>query len=479
MPPTVEGNKDTRKLETVRDYEHTDPVYYDVLNRPYVDLRERTVDLDRILTPGRGLRVRQEIPVSASVEVETGWYVDNTGAAVEYAGTVIGPVAAAAAGNRRIDLVWLNLETGAVSAAAGTEVVNTTPWADIFSDPTSLKGNMPANDGGVPLAYLYVDDTIGVTTDFDEGIAVDNPGHIRDARLSAGTRRRIFESQASNFASDVSGGSAGTLGTLARADHRHPLNVNDAASPELVDATATAPSAGTANQYSRSNHVHQINLLPNANVAKDTAGGAAGSFGALVRSDHRHPANVTAAVPSTVSTLLSGSAGASDYYARSDHTHSVSDVRLAAYSYTLTWAASSAAQSTGALGYQPYFALMLFNGYKNFASYAGIAYGFVQWNFGANVEAFGSGISNNAGANFQDWTAVIRQNDPAGTIGTGATGHRPIGAADQSNGLQTDWNVVSGGVPLFVTNFGPAGVQLDPNGQTITGTVDLLVLTLL
>jgi hypothetical protein len=494
MPPVVIGNKDSDRLETVRSYEHSDPLYYDILNRPLVDLRERTNDLDYILTPGRGIRVRNTIAVSTSVEIETGWFISGAGVPTEYAGSTLGPIAGAAAGLRRIDLIYFNPETGAIVHVAGTEVANTNAWATIFADPTPLKGNIPANDGAIPLAYLYVDDS---GHNYDETILIDNPGHIRDARVAPGARRRIFEAQAGIFAVDSLAGAVGTSELEARGDHRHPLNVHDTlGQPVDADSSATSPGPGTSNYYSRSDHRHSPNLLPGANLLKDTNVGAVGSSAALVKADHQHPINVDAALPQTCSPLLgaSQSVGGSDFYSRFDHTHNITDVRLAAGSFTLSWAASIAAQTTGAIGYQPYWALCITANYTGpFPEEGGLAFGFVQWTGGTTVKTAGTGFVENRLGGTVNWSATARQYDPTHVLGTGATGHRPVGhgesavsvAAPYAVGFTDDWRDARGsndGAALYLTKFDSAGITFQPQAGglgTFTGDLFILALTLI
>ena len=198
MPVSPKNIKDTDTLfETVRQYEHSDPLYYDILNRPLEDIGRRTLDVNRIFTPARSLRVRQTQPATTSVQVEVGFtIIEDPAVAGAYqlpstkaAVTVVGPVAAAAGGLRRIDLIYFNLATDAIALVAGAEVAAATPWATVYS---VSKGAIPASDGGnIPLAYLYVDDTGPV---YDETVAIDTAGHIRDARLAPGVSRRVFES---------------------------------------------------------------------------------------------------------------------------------------------------------------------------------------------------------------------------------------------------------------------------------------------
>jgi len=494
MPPAVIGNKDSDRLETVRSYEHSDPLYYEILNRPLVDVRERTNDLAYILNPGRGMRVRNTIAVSTSVEIETGWFINASGVPTEYAGATEGPVPGAGGGLRRIDLIYFNLETGAIARVAGAEVANTNPWATIFSDPLPLKGNIPANDGAIPLAYLYVDDG---GHDYDETFLIDNSGHIRDARVGPGARRRILEAQAGNLVADSLTGAIGTSELEARADHQHPLNVHDTlGQPADADSSAGTPGPGTSNYYSRSDHKHSPNLLPDANLLKDTNVGAVGAAGALVKADHQHPINVDSVIPQTCSTLLgaSQSVGGSDFYSRYDHTHNITDVRLSAGSFTLNWAASIAAKTTGAIGYQPYWALCLTTNYTGaFPEEGGLAFGFVQWTGGATAKTAGTGFVENQLGGTANWSVTASQYNAAHVLGTGANGHRPVGhgesaisvAAPFNFGFTDTWRDARGsndGAALYLTKFDSAGITFQPQAGglgSFTGDLFILALTLI
>lgn len=308
---TVLHDKDSQRLENVRHLAASDPVFWAMAKRPAEDLEQRTKDLDQIFTPARGFRVRAEDPVSTQVEVEAGVWVSGGTSVNLYAGTSVA-VPAAAAGNIRIDLLWFNLDSGAVVRTAGTEQVAATTF------PGLTKPDMPSNEGGVPLAYVYVDD---VPADFDDQIAINTAGHIQDVRPAPGFHPFVFEDTVGNLNADTSGGAVGTSAQIARADHQHPLNV-DANNPETLSFSSVA-APGSAGVYAQRDHVHALQVeTVSGNLRTDIAGGAVGGSTNLVRADHRHPLNINDGTsPTTVVTSGGASPGVDNFYARRDHVH--------------------------------------------------------------------------------------------------------------------------------------------------------------
>lgn len=306
---TILNDKDALRLETIRFFTENDPYFWSIDNRPLQDLEERTIDLDAIHKPSREFRVRQEIPASADVEIESGNYVSGGTTIVQYAGTTI-TIPAATAGQIRIDLIWFNLRTGAAVRTAGAEVAAAVTFVG------ATRPTIPANDGAVPLAYIYVND---VPTPFDETIAINNAGHIQDVRPGPGFNPGyLFENSAATFLSDVTGGSVGTASTIARANHRHPLNATVDPPSSLNPAKAAA--AGTAGTYALLDHIHLLDMETNpANLLADGVA-AVGASNRLVGAAHKHPSNVGSTVPALVA-AATGVAGTSLIYAREDHTH--------------------------------------------------------------------------------------------------------------------------------------------------------------
>lgn len=376
MPVQPKGLKDTDTLlETVRSFGPGEPMYYELLNTPMVDLGQRCIDLDTHLLPARGLRVRQVLTATTSVEVEIGYTIIEDPSISEdwtlnSTRTSVSTVAVAAAGGsmRRIDLVYFDLEADAPAKALGTEVADSTPWATVFS---SSRGKLPAHTQGanIPLAYVYVDDG---PTAFDESIEIDNAGHIRDARLGPSARRRRLNDTPGDIATDnaVAGVPTAVVGVsrkAARFDHGHPLNVNDAALPEQVTATATGSSSvGLSNRYSRSDHRHFLRVITDPLYLKsDLASGAVGVHTEFARADHRHRANLTSTLPTnmTADTLPASPWGSSNFYVRPDHAHDIDGASLTAVPFSLFWSGvnvvtdGARARSTGALSSDPIAAL--------------------------------------------------------------------------------------------------------------------------
>lgn len=301
--------KDSDRLEVVRTYVDTDPVFFSIDNRPIEDLNQRDKDLNRIFTPARGFRVRQTSPASTSVEVEAGVYVSADITINQVALSSVA-IPGAGVGNIRIDLIWLNLETGAVVRTAGAEIAAGGGFA------AAVRPSLPANDAAVPLAFVYVNET---PTPFNETIAINTAGHIQDIRPAIGTSRRVFEDTAGNILTDSAGGSVGTSTKVVRADHRHPLNVDGTVPTALGPSVAAA--VGSSNSYSRRDHAHAIATeAVAAAFLTDVSGGSAGSSANFPRADHRHPLNVDGTVPSEAS-FTAASAGSAATYSRADHVH--------------------------------------------------------------------------------------------------------------------------------------------------------------
>jgi hypothetical protein len=81
---SILGHKDADLLELVRAYEETDQGFFSVLYRPLEDLNQRTVDLNTIMYPALGLRVRQEVVASKAVVICGGSLVDDATYPVEF-----------------------------------------------------------------------------------------------------------------------------------------------------------------------------------------------------------------------------------------------------------------------------------------------------------------------------------------------------------------------------------------------------------
>lgn len=327
----VPSAKDSTGLETIRFHTEEQIVFAETDNMPLEDLAQRDADLERIFRPARGLRVEQTGTASDSVVVEPGRYLSGL-TLVAFAGTTVGPITTPSAATIRIDLVWFNLESGAVVVTAGT------PGAIGGGFASLTRPDLPANTGAIPLAFLYVGESGAATIAFSRATALNVAGHIEDVRQAMGlapTANR-WEETVGNLATDVSGGSLGTRPRHARSDHRHPLNV-DATVPTSLTAGATA-AVGTAGTYARRDHAHGVPVATLATVlVADSAGGAVGASGLLVRADHSHPLNLGIGVGQP-STELVGTAGVSDRYARADHVH---QNPFATEFYTVSWGTST------------------------------------------------------------------------------------------------------------------------------------------
>jgi hypothetical protein len=314
---TILNDKDaTTRLENTRPYEDSDPVYWSVLNRPLEDLEQRDADLNHILLPARGLRVRQELPASTDVQVEAASIVQN-GLYVKYVGATQN-IPLAGVGMIRIDFIWYNLVTNAIAVRTGTEEPVATGFAALRADGTKTFNLPVGTDAGIPLAYVYTDDT--PATVYDETIAVNTAGHIEDVRPAPGANQRVFESVAGNFLSDVSGASVGTSEKIPRANHRHPLNVDAVVPATLAPDTVAATGAASA-VYAYRAHAHAVTMETDPAGILTDAGASVGTANKLVRSDHRHPLNVNDGVIPEPVNLAAGAAGTDPYYARRDHEH--------------------------------------------------------------------------------------------------------------------------------------------------------------
>jgi hypothetical protein len=170
------------RLETIRYYTASDPVFYTVDNRPLTDLFTRTTDLNSYLAPARGLRARQTTTPSTSIEIEESIWTRGTTIG-EFPLTTITPTPAAA-GKIRINLLSLSLLTGTVTETVGTEGLIAAGWAAL------VRPSLPY-DYHIPIAYVYVDE---VPTSFSDTIAINNAGHIQDIRVGTGATLSSLDS---------------------------------------------------------------------------------------------------------------------------------------------------------------------------------------------------------------------------------------------------------------------------------------------
>lgn len=326
---TILNDKDaTTRLENTREFRESDPVFFSVLNRPVEDLEQRSLDLNHILDPARGMRVRQEIPASTDIEVEAGRVVRN-GLLESYAGATIN-VPLAGAGKIRIDLIWFNLNTLTAARVAGTEVNIAVTYAVLRLSASCP--NLPVGtDSGIPLAYVYTDET--VTTVYDETTAINTAGHIEDVRPGIGMNQRVFESVAANLLPDTPGGNVGVSEKVVRANHRHPHNTDANVPVDIAPNNVALTGFASANTYAYRAHTHAVTMETlNAGFLTDLSGGSAGVANKMCRSDHRHENNTDGVDPPDVSRTTAG-AGASTKYSRRDHVHKLPAALLS----TMIW----------------------------------------------------------------------------------------------------------------------------------------------
>lgn len=456
--------KDASRMETQRYLVETDPPFYAVLNRGFEDLDQRTSDLSRIVGAARGFHVHETTPPSLTVEVEDGWYLDDelnpspfpSSGAV--ATTLTVPVATP--GNIRIDLVYFDTESGTIGRAVGTEVLESSGFSNVFEDATPLRGTLPANNGAVPLAYLYVDSDPTLT--FQDTTAVNVAGHIRDARLAPGGGLRVLETAAANLKSDTAGGSAGSSAKVVASDHQHPLN--RAVTVPATPATS-GPSVGTSSYYAMRDHVHALPMETAAsNLKSDAASGSAGSASTkLVRSDHRHPPNVGTSAPGTVQSGVAGAAGSSTVYARQDHVHALTfgaglngktkTLEWAFDFYSLFWNNDNSSKNTGALSRPPVFAIFYF---------AGSIPGIVQTGF------YGMGFALPGGAG-KSISAINYTNNDFSQASSGRD-TAPLGYPTTGSGYQSSYTFEA-----TLSEFSQTGgITLSPNSN-VTASVSILV----
>ena len=250
MPSIIKDKIATTRLENLRLWRGgtliRDPLYMTALNRPLGDVEERTKDIHRIDAPARAFLVKQSATPDTSVLVNSGWIpVDADLSAVsdvsEFVETAAGPIAAAPPNSIRMDLVYLDMTTRAVSILQGTEVAASTGFESYYNDLTPLRPVLAdGNQDHIPLAYLYVDQ---VPTPFSDTVTINNAGHSRDIRPAAGMDWRPWGSDPASLASDITAGAIGSVAKLSRSNHRHPVNVPAASIASLtrnIEADATA-----------------------------------------------------------------------------------------------------------------------------------------------------------------------------------------------------------------------------------------------
>lgn len=127
---------------------------------------------------------------------------------------------------------------------------------------------------------------------------------------------------------DTATASAGVEASASRADHAHPLQVDNSNLP-LVDSEFGVK--GVASLYARSDHQHRLNVGSTA-PGGPVSGGAAGSSSVYARADHKHPPQYVPLPfleipanygPTPYSDIINGAWGTSSTGARYDHRHNL------------------------------------------------------------------------------------------------------------------------------------------------------------
>jgi hypothetical protein len=419
--------KDANRLETQRYLIETDPPYYSVFNRALEDLNQRTVDINNIFVPARGLHVHQASTPDLTVEVSNGWYMADESNPVLFpsGATTSLTVPIATPGFIRIDLVYFDLENGAVGRSAGTEVAATAGFATVFDDATPKRGVLPPNSGMIPLAYLYVDADPSMV--FSDTILINNAGYIRDCRLAPGAGLRVFEGTVGNLKTDVANGDVGSEATIARSDHQHPLNVS-ASLPTIQVTYPSTSDVGTADTYARRDHIHALdmetsiaNLLPDAGVVGSAGQALTTTY---ARSDHQHDVNLGTTPPGSLVAGTPGSAGTGQVYVRNDHEHEATygagltpgNIKTLNWSfnlYQMSWTPGTGTRNTGAFPWEPIFAIFIWAGNPNPANAAegchGVGYAIPGTAF---IRSTATRFLVNAGS--PSWTAASSVLHPGG-----------------------------------------------------------------
>ncbi len=473
--------KDSQGMEVIRFLAKTDKGYYSVMNRPLEDLEQRTDDLHRMMSPGRGFRVVETVIPQAAVQVLEGYYIkddDKTPARFPdptdaRPNSVAIPVASA--GNFRVDLIVLDpyAALNPVIRVAGVEGAN-------FAAAFTTRARIPANGSSYPLAYVYVDDD--VTTTYQDSIAVDVAGHIRDARLSYGAGGRMWEDDTSKILSDSSTFTAGTSTLAARANHRHPTNV-DATLPTTIEPDGVQ-STGLATTYAKADHKHGVLLeTVAANVKSDIVGGSLGVANLLLPADHQHNLNVANTIPQPSTTGTASLAGVSNVYSRLDHVHHVDNVKIHAVDFSVNFtdtdSAASAFISPISFPYPNWLWMwVIFTGHNTFdAANGGPNPAGRHDQMGQGFGIYRPGLSsvssiymtNNSGN--EDWRSNLEVGGLSNTVIAGVSNVGNLGDITpnyQNRGwtYQMSRDVAAfGGWTMQVTNFAPDNITFDPNLQ--------------
>lgn len=471
--------KDSQGLEVVRFLDRTDEGFDTIMNRPLEDIEQRTVDLDMMMGPGRGFRVTETQPnPTNAVTVDEGWYLgedDRTPYRFpdpDDARPDSIAIPAAGAGLFRIDLIVFDPHdaTDALQRIPGSSQAS---WALAWTN----RPRVPTAGSTYPLAYVYANDS--TSTVYQDSIAVDNPGHIRDVRLSYGAGGRMFEDDDTVLQPDAATASLGDSTLTVRANHRHPANI-DATLPETVEPDGVR-NDGTSSTYAIADHRHAVPIETVAgNFLSDIDGGDAGSANKFAFADHRHPLRVQDVTPQPSNPTVAGDPGTSDYYSRLDHVHQVEDVELHAEGFGISiWNTAlqqSAFISPVSFPYSNWQFMWLIwaghhvNGTSNGGPHPASFYQFCGSGFGVYTPGMSSALSQyfTHGTDHEDYRAAIDVGGGSNTIVAGNPNHDNIGDVQPvytncgwawNFSYDTTWL----GFNVAVTGFSPDRIYMTPN----------------
>lgn len=478
---SIENVKDSQGMEVTRFLSKDDEAYYSVMNRPVEDIKQRTNDLHRMMAPGRGFRVVETSVPSAAVRVLEGYYIkedDKTPARFpnptdSRPDSVAIPVSSA--GNVRVDLITLapHAALTPVSRIPGAE-------AAVFATAWTNRARIPSNSSQYPLAYVYVDENSSTT--YQNSIAVDTAGHIRDARLSYGAGGRMWEDDTAKILSDSSSFTPGTSTLASRADHAHPTNV-DGTLPETIEPNGVQDT-GAASTYAKADHKHGVPLeTVAANVLSDTDGGSVGTANLLLPADHQHNLNVRNQTPKASSTGTAASAGTSSFYSRLDHVHQVDNVKMHAIDFSVNFTdtdlAASAFISPVSFPYPNWLWMwVIFTGHNTFdAPNGGPQPAGRHGQMGQGFGIYSPGISSvssiymSNGLGNEDWRSNLEVGGLSNTVVAGVSNVDNLGDISP-NYTNRGWTyqmsrnvAANGGWTMQVTNFAPDNITFDPTVQ--------------
>lgn len=188
------------------------------------------------------------------------------------------------------------------------DVEQGTPWKIRGGTAEDVVGNNAASNPTITLKISKLILEKGLTVTGAPDFSIVNTAFNRNYNTVAG-----------NIQKDGTA-SVGSQNLTARADHVHPLNVDDEA--PSTQAVGDNAMAGGATTYAKRDHKHGMPGFGSATTA-DSPGGSGGSANTIARSDHSHPLNVDTTVPSTLGVGETAAVGSANTYARRDHKHAM------------------------------------------------------------------------------------------------------------------------------------------------------------